>query len=224
MLVAQRRNVFGMLSASLRGRWEQSLSARGLCPRCGYGGVWFNGIRLRKASVLDGANVHFADSVPVRRLKCGRCRARWSRPPDRVPSRAHYQPCVVSHALATLHESPEVPAAEIADAHGCHRRTLVRWIDRVADLAEPTQLAAALVAEADAPVLPALPTDVQRPGASARTLAKLLRAVTILALFEALASLRGLEPPALAHAAALVISMPAFAQRPRKRGDPDSPA
>jgi hypothetical protein len=50
-----------------------------------------------------------------------------------------------------------------------------------------------------------------------------LRALlAVLALLEALASLRGVEPPALAHAAELVATMPANAPGPKSRGDPRS--
>ncbi len=205
----------------LRARWEAQLSHRGNCVQCAGGAVWHCGVRLRKTTLLhDGRPFFFAD-VLERKLRCRDCGTRWTHAPEGISSRAHYQPCVVASALERLAQEHETTAAEIAAAHGCHRRTLGRWIDRVAAIAEPAQLAAAIVAEADAPVLPDLPTEVRRPGgAHAHTL--LLRALVVLALLEALASLRGLEPPALAHAAALatVMRVPANAPGPRSRGDP----
>lgn len=161
--------------------------------------------------------------IPVRRFKCSACGLRWTHAPEAVPSRAHYQPCIVSHALEKMAAEPETTAAEIAAAAGCHRRTLGRWIDRVAAISEPAHLAAAIVAEADAPVLPAVPVEVRRPGRS-HVHARLVRALAVLVLLEALASVRGLEPPALQHADVLTTarSVPANAPGPRSRGDPGS--
>lgn len=116
---------------------------------------------------------------------------------------------------------PDMTAAEIACAHGCHPRTVGRWIERVADITDPRDLGAAIVAEADAPVLPAIAKEVARPG-GAHAHKRLMRALAVLALLEALASLRGLEPPALAHARELVTTMPANAPGPKSRDDPRS--
>jgi hypothetical protein len=143
----------------------------------------------------------FAADVPVRKLQCGDCGARWTHLPDGLTSRVHYQACVVSRVVArTVLDG--APRAEIARDHGCHRRTLDRWVARVAKIASPARLARVLLAAAGAPVLPAPP--VSRPSRSARLMALGTRAVAVLALLEALASLHGLEPPALAHAGRLV--------------------
>lgn len=214
---------WGMLPEDLRSRWDVALSAREPCVECASTRVWHNGTRLRKASLLGETGVEFFPVVPVRRLRCRDCRARWAGTPERVPSRAHYQPCVVARAIATLEREPDETTSEIARAHGCHRRTLGRWIERVADLAEPPLLGAAVAAEACAPVLPEVPTEIRRVTGSAQMRAQLLRALVVLALLEALASLRGLEPPALAHAAVLVSRMPVSARGLRIRGDPRSP-
>jgi len=56
---------------------------------------------------------------------------------------------------------------------------------------------------------------------AARLGALLLRALAVLTLLEALASLRGVEPPALAHAAQLI---PANASGARCARDPPLPA
>src|SRR5256885_9188082 len=42
------------LFRSLRRRWMEALAHRGRCPRCSGDRVWRNGVRLRKATVLDG--------------------------------------------------------------------------------------------------------------------------------------------------------------------------
>lgn len=205
----------------LRARWQRALSYRGRCVGCEGTRVWHIGIRLRAASVMLEEQTAFIPDIPERRLKCRECGAQWTHAPEGISSRAHYQACVVAHALEMMEHEPETSAAEIAHTHGCHRRTLARWIDRVADLADPRELGAAVVAEAEAPVLPELATEVRRPG-GAHVHKRLVHALAVLALLEALASLRGLEPPALGHGAALVRTMPAIAPGPKSRGDPRS--
>jgi hypothetical protein len=182
-------------------RWYAAVSYRGHCPSCSSSRVWRNGIRHRTLTMLDGEQPVFVGDVPVRRLVCGDCDARWSHLPEGLSVRVHYQACVVSRAV-TRAVLDDVPRAEIARDHGCHRRTLVRWIARVAALAEPARLARVLLAAAEAPVLPALPAS--RPSRSARLVALGTRAVAVLALLEALASWHGLAPPALTHARWLV--------------------
>jgi len=152
--------------------------------------------------MLDGEQTVFVSDVPVRRLQCAACRTRWSHQPEGGTGRVHYQACVVSRAVARAVLDAAAPRADIARDHGCHRRTLGRWIARVAAIAEPASLSRVLLTAADAPVLPTLP--VSRPSRSARLVALGTRAVAVLVLLEALASLHGLEPPALTHAGWLV--------------------
>ena len=179
----------------LRRRWMEALAHRGRCPRCSGDRVWRNGVRLRKATVLDGDRAVYVADVPVRRLRCGGCKARWSRALEHVESRAHYQPAVVARAIArvVIDGGPTAIANEI----GCDRGTLGRWVERVAKVAEPARLSRVLLAAADQPVLPALPTA--RTSRSARLTALGARALAVLALLEALASWHGLTPPGLAH-------------------------
>jgi transposase-like protein len=182
--------------------WRAAVSHRGRCALCGSLRVWRNGIRRRTASMLDGERTVFVDDVPTRRLRCGDCGSRWSHVPEGLTGRVHYQACVVARAVSRTVLDGAAPRAEIAHDHGCHRRTLGRWVARVAAIADPARLGRILLAAAGAPVLPALP--VSRPSRSARLVALGTRAVVVLALLEALASLHGLEPPALAHARWLV--------------------
>jgi hypothetical protein len=154
--------------------------------------------------VRRDARTEFLDEIPVRRLRCGACGKRWCRAPDGIVSRAHYQPCVVAAAVAA-DALDERPTTEIAREHGCHRRTVARWIERVAAAAEPAVLSEQLLAEAEAPVLPAPPPSIPARR-SARLYALCVRAVWVLALLEALCSLRGLVPPGLRHVRQLVPS------------------
>ena len=162
--------------------------------------MWRNGVRRRKSTVLDGDRVVHVADVPVRRLRCRDCGARWSQAPEQVERRGHYQPGVVARAVARV--VVEGGPSAVAREHGCDRRTLGRWIERVAKVAEPSRLARVLLAVADQPVLPALPTA--RTSRSARLTALGARAIAVLAVLEALASLHGLASPGLAHVGVFV--------------------
>jgi transposase-like protein len=184
---------------ALRARWQQALSWRGPCPHCRSKRVWHNGIRHRKANIRQGYQTVYIHSIPVRRLRCGDCVRRWSRPPERVPTRSQYQPCVVAPAVTATVLEVGSSDTEVAKTYGCHRRTLLRWVARVAQVGDPGQLARRLLAESDSPQLPAPPPQ-HRSRRSAGLVALGQRAVEVLALLEALGSLFGLEPPGLAHA------------------------
>jgi transposase-like protein len=187
----------------LRARWQAALSLRGRCPHCGSKRVWHNGIRRRKVTLWEGGRAVFIADVPVRRLRCGACLGRWSRGPERVVTRGLYQPCVVAAAVMAHVLERGVRQRERAQRYGCHRRTLERWVARVAGLCDPGLLARELAAQAQSPELPP-PPGPGRPRRSAALQALGQRAVWVLGLLEALASLAGLTPPGLAHAACLM--------------------
>src|SRR5579872_3993375 len=186
----------------LKQRWQEALNKRGPCPHCHSGRVWHNGVRQRKVSLREAEQTVFIADVPVRRLRCGDCDWRWSLVPERVVSRAHYQPCVVAAAVAAHGLERGSRDTELARRYGCHRRTLLRWVGRVAQVAEPGQLARRLLQESDSPELPAPPPV--RPRRSAALQDRSQRAVWVLALLEALASWMGLGAPGLAHLGRLV--------------------
>lgn len=189
-----------MAIEDVRRRWEAAVLERGRCPECESARVRFNGIRRRTATVVDGEESVFLCDIPVRRLWCGDCGHRWSRAPEGVTTRGHYQPSVVARAVARAAE--EGVTVAVAREHGCHRRTLGRFIDRVAAVAEPAELGRLLVVAHDTTTLPAM--KAQCPSRSEARRARLSRAMGVLALLEALAALHGWEPPGLAHAHRLV--------------------
>jgi hypothetical protein len=92
----------------------------------------------------------------------------------------------------------------VAHRSGCDRRTVGRWVVRVAALAEPATLSRRLLAESAVAVVPQPPVTVPRRRRSAARTALGLRAVWVLALLEALASFHALAPPGYAHAGRLV--------------------
>jgi transposase-like protein len=153
--------------------------------------------------VRQGEETVFLTDIPVRRLRCGDCVWRWSVAPEGIVTPGHYQPCVVAPAVAADVLEEGVTESQVARAFGCARRTVGRWVRRVAKLAEPGRLARRLVQETGTPVLPAPPYKVKaRRSPVRRALGE--QAVWVLALLEALASLHGLAPPGLAHAAQFV--------------------
>lgn len=183
--------------------------------------MWHDGRSPRSATLLVDTEMMFVPAVDQRRKRCGVCSARWVHRPDGISSRAHYQPCVVSHALSELGTDPAATTITVAETIACAPSTVRRWGARVAELADPAAIASAMVREADEPVLPQLPIEIASPQRSPRLRALLLRAIQVLVLLEALASLRGIAPPALAHAAILI---PANASGPGFQGDPPLPA
>ncbi len=164
--------------------------------------------------MLDGDHAVYVEDVPVRRLRCGACHAGWSCAPEHVESRAHYQPAVVARAVARIvvEGSPTAVACEI----GCDRGTLGRWVERVAKVAEPARLSRMLLAAADQPTLPVLPTV--RASRSARVTGLGARAIAVLGLLEVLASWHGLTPPGLAHAWRFVPADAASTETTANRG------
>jgi transposase-like protein len=156
-------------------------------------------MRSRKASLRCADKTEFFDDAPVRRLRCRDCCKRWLHAPAEITTRAHYQPCVVAAAVASDVLDGDRSTKDVAREHGCDRRTVRRWIDRVAQVAKPAELSERLLGESTVPALPT-PPPVIPARRSARLAAVCLRAVWVLALLEALASLRGLAPPGLAHA------------------------
>jgi hypothetical protein len=152
--------------------------------------------------VVVGDEAIFVEGIPVRRLRCPDCGARYAQAPEGVPSRGHHQPSVVARAVAEVGNDPHARVAVVARDHGCHRRTLGRWVVHIAALVDPGVLARMVMDAATTPVLPKLPEP--RSSRSARWAALVARAAAVLALLEVLGSLRGLEPPALTHAASLV--------------------
>lgn len=206
------------LLARVRARWSKHYDERPSCPQgCAGATTWHDGPRERSATLRVGDAMTFVPDAAQRRKQCSVCRGSWTHRPEGISSRAHYQPCVVAHAVSELGSDAGARSLTVAEEIGCAPSTVRRWVERVAVLAEPAALASALVEEAGEPVLPAVPTELAVPQRSTRLGSLLLRALAVLALLEALASLRGLGPPALAHAATLI---PANAPGPRIRGDP----
>jgi hypothetical protein len=169
------------------------------CLFCQGKAVWFNGSRLRAASVLIAAAVIYLTDIPCRRVKCKDCGKSWTlRPPGLCPHK-HFQLCVVSDALERDLLESDVTQEDVAEDLGCSVPTVRRWRRWISCLAEPAQLQALLVRAVGAPILPRLPrlADSIRTAGNAACRHVRERAAQVLALIEVLGSAWGCEPPAL---------------------------
>lgn len=200
-------------------------AAPGRCVRCTADDVIFDGTHTRSVSkMVLGAVVHIVGIVQ-RRLRCRSCRQRWTRRPPEILARVHYQACIVSSAVVELAAGATTTA--VASAHECDRSTVRRFVDRVANAGDPAEIARELMDLVDEPVLPATPVVEREASLAPKTAQHLIRAMSLLVLLEALASVRGQEPPALGaflreRAARVVI--PHDAQRQPRSRDPPSTA
>lgn len=130
---------------------------------------------------------------------------------------------MIASAVAELAAGASTTA--VAAGHGCDRRTVRRFVERVASAGEPAEVARELTAAVDEPVLPKSSVAERSAPLSARCAAQLKQAIVLLELVEALGSVRGREPPALGwflaeRVPAVVINDDA--QRQRRCRDPPS--
>ena len=84
-------------------RWQrffETVVAPAVCLFCAKGHVVFNGIAVRKASVLVTGLVVYLGPVLCRRVRCQACRVSWRLYPPGLMPRRHYQACVVAQATS----------------------------------------------------------------------------------------------------------------------------
>lgn len=189
-----------------RRSWERSRDVREPCPLCKSRHVWFNGVRRCKPVLLADGEAHAPGEVLKRRFKCMPCGFRWTGATAGLSRRGVFQPGVVAQAIAAVGYAAGSALDEIAQAARCHKRTLSRWVGRLAAQVDPGLVARAVLRESGEPALPALPETV-RPTRSTAVGERNVRAAKSVLLLEVLAGLRGLDPPGLAH---LDLLMPAL--------------
>lgn len=192
----------------LRQRWEEiagRVDRPTACIYCGHGWVWWNGFRVRTATVLVTSVVVFLTGIRCPRVKCAskECQRSWTLRPAGLMPRRHYQLSVVASAM-TVHLLDGVSQEEVADEHTCSRRTVSRWLRWLAEVAEPATLARRLMEASDAPVLPKVNDLARATWQRMRGMAR--RAAENLCLFEALSAAMGVEAPGLQSVVERVIS------------------
>lgn len=186
----------------LRELWDQFTAALVRPPACGNCGsqhVCWDGWSTRTASAMFNGKVWHVTGIRQHRAQCAECSNDWIvRPPGLAPSR-HYQLCVVASAIGSYLFDPGATEAQVAEAHGCDERTLGRWLRWLAKVADPAVLQARIQEIVEAPILVPLKAVVNlaRKARQAVRRALLPKAAEVLAHFEALGLVMGLEPPGL---------------------------
>lgn len=186
---------------ALRQRWNRfadEVKKPELCGSCSAPRVRWDGYRVRTASVLHDGAVHHVTGVRCRRVDCGACGRSWTlRPPGLAPRRHHQRGVVASAASRYLFE-PAATREQVAEAHGCSRRTLGRWLCWLAGLAALSDLQRHVLDAAGEVILPPFRevADLARKAQVAGR-AVLERAAQVLTLVEQLGSAWGVQPPAL---------------------------
>jgi hypothetical protein len=186
---------------ALRERWnrfaDEALKPL-LCAHCGGARVRWDGWRRRTASVLHDGAVHHLTGVRCRRVDCGACGRSWTlRPPGLAPRR-HHQRDVVASATSRYLFAPRATRDSVAEAHGCSRRTLGRWLCWLAGLAALSDLQRHVLEAAGEVILPPFRSvaDLARKAPLVGR-AVLERAAQVLTLVEQLGSAWSLQAPAL---------------------------
>jgi hypothetical protein len=181
-------------------RWWEEISERvdrpAACIYCGHDRVWWNGWRVRTATVLVASVVVFLTGVRCPRVKCAgkECGRSWTLRPEGLMPRRHYQLSVVVPAM-TMHLLEGVSQEKVAGEHTCSRRTVSRWLSWLGEVAEPAVLARRLLEASEAPVLPKVDELARATWQRMRCMAR--RAAENLCLFEALAAAMGMAAPGL---------------------------
>jgi len=171
------------------------------CIFCGGSRIWWNGWRHRTASVRVEERVVYVNEVACRLVKCATpgCRKSWTlRPPGLLPQR-HFQLCVVAHALGSYLFDPEASQQQVADAIGCDRRSVGRWLVWAAGIATAADLLSHLVDASGVTEVPSMPEVAAeaRKAQSAARRAILRCGAQVLSLLEALGHALCLPPPGL---------------------------
>jgi len=166
------------------------------CVYCGHPVVWWNGKRWRSATVVVDGVVAFLAGIWCPRVKCANkaCKRSWALRPEKLMPRRHYQLSVVAPAMSR-HLFEGISQERVAESFTCSRRTVSRWLNWLAEVADPSALCRRLMDACDAVVLPKVEERVgvawQRMCGSSR------RAAENLSLFEVLGVALGMAPPGL---------------------------
>ncbi len=186
----------------LREVWDRFTAALVRPPACGDCGsqhVSWDGWSTRAASAMFEGKVWHVTGVRQHRAECAECGFAWIvRPPGISPNR-HYQLCAVASAIGSYLFDPAATQAQVAERHGCAERTLGRWLRWLSKVADPAMLQARIQEIVDAPVLAPIKAvaNLARKARQAVRNELLPKAAEVLAHFEALGLVMGLEPPGM---------------------------
>jgi hypothetical protein len=171
------------------------------CRYCSGRRIWWNGTRIRSASIMIAGLVTYCPEVTCRRVKCGSapCHKSWTLRPEGLTAQRHYQLDVVAEGTTGYLFAPKATLATVAQALNCSRFTVQRWIRWVGQVVTVSSLLGLIEGLSDGPVVPLI-LDVwqlQRRAKSTKRRQGLVSAATVLCGMEALAQAAGVAPPGL---------------------------
>jgi len=182
-------------------RYAETARKPAQCIFCAGLRLWWNGKRMRSASILvEGVAVYLSE-VLCPRVKCGSrdCHKSWTlRPMGLFPQR-HYQLCLTAEGVSEYLFNPSSSLEKVAKACTCSERTVCRWVTWTASVTDPPSLEKRILESLGSPMLAPLKTVSKRfqRYCSQGQLSILTRAGQNICFLEALCQARNCEPPGL---------------------------
>jgi hypothetical protein len=186
-------------------RFFETVKRPASCIFCNCTKIYWNGQRQRTASVKWKDEMVYHADILCKRVKCAdpECKKSWTlRPPGLMPRR-HYQLCVVASAGSKFLFDRHATLTLVAEAHCCCRRTVGRWLQWIAGIAEPKELMVRLFNVSKNRALKV--TDIFSQAVS-RGREVFQRATENLCILEALGKACGYESPGLKGVVEAVVS------------------
>lgn len=123
-------------------RFYETTEKPSSCIFCRGCRIYWNGQRERTASILIGDEVVYLTDILCKRVKCAEseCKKSWTLRPAGLMPRRHYQLCVVAHGTEKFLFDSHATLNSVADEHQCSRRTVGRWLNWIAEIADPSDL------------------------------------------------------------------------------------
>jgi hypothetical protein len=170
------------------------------CIFCEGTKIYWNGQRQRTASVMIDNEVFYLTDILCKRVKCATpgCKKSWTLRPAGLMPRRHYQLCVVANAANKFLFDPQATLTLVARLHSCCRRSVGRWLNWIAGIADPQALTRRLlnISKNAASTTAFKVSDIFQKAAS--TGKKIFeRTAQNLCILEALGTAYGYEPPGL---------------------------
>lgn len=190
-------------------RFFETVEKPGSCIFCWCSQIYWNGQRERTASVVIGDEVAYLTGILCKRVKCANpeCKRSWTlRPPGLMPRR-HYQLCVVAHGTSNCLFTAQATLTSVADEHQCSRRTVGRWLNWIAEIADPSDLIQRLFSVSKEAAFATVFKISEMIGKAVNSGKEVFqRTVNNFCLLEALGKAYGYEPPGFRGVIEIAIS------------------
>jgi hypothetical protein len=190
-------------SQKFKQRWDhffETVEKPSCCIFCKGTPIYWNGQRQRTASVMIDTKVVYLTDIPCKRVKCATpgCKKSWTLRPAGLMPRRHYQICVVAHATSKFLFDPCATLTLVANVHRCCRRSVGRWLNWIAGIADPQALACRLLnisKDAGSTVTFNVSEIFQKAASTGKKIFE--RTAKNLCILEALGTACGYKPPGL---------------------------